>query len=137
MELKNLKRDTAAIETGEWVDSIPQMGDLKLKVRGLTCQEASDLKSQKEREIPVTDRNRDGSLKSESSIRIIREVLFEVILLDWANLTSGKKEIKYSKEMAEKLLMDPDMTPFADAVTWASSFVDRKRATDKEAVKGN
>jgi hypothetical protein len=38
MDLKSIKTDTKLVEAGRWVDEIPNMGDLRLNVRGMTSK---------------------------------------------------------------------------------------------------
>lgn len=137
MDFNALKRDSAAIAAGVWVSDIPEMGDLRLKVRGLSSPVATALRQRKERAAPKTDRDRAGRLKPEASVRVTAEVLLEVVLIDWDGLTDNGKPVPYSREVAEKLLTDPDFLPFADAVAWAATVVDRGEAEKAEDAAGN
>lgn len=125
MDLSNLKRDSGRIESGEWVDDIPGMGDLRLRVRGLSSPTVTALRARKQRKATKSERNGDGSLKTDVELRIFGEVLHEAVLLEWDCLTDGGVAIPYDAEKARKWLTDPDFMPFADAVTYAAQIVDR------------
>lgn len=137
MDINSLKRDSSAVSEGVWVDEIPQMGDLRLKVRGFTSREVMECRSAKERNVPITDRNRDGSILIETGMRITREIMLEAILLDWGKIEDGGAEVEYTKKQAEAWLLDIDYTPFADAVAWAASYVDRLRDENRKAAAKN
>jgi hypothetical protein len=137
MDIAAVKRDSAAVEAGQWVDEIPQMGDLRLRVRGFSSPVVIEARSAKERAVPAGDRHRDGSIKADVGMQITRQVIVEAVLLDWDNLCANGKKVKYSVEKAEEWILDPDFTPFADAVAWAASYVDRGRASMAEDVEKN
>ncbi len=125
MNIEDLKLDSAAIESGQWVDSIPGMGDLRLKVRGLTAPSVRDLRIKLDRNVPRHDRARDGSLTPERSTQLFSQVLHEAVLLDWDGLTAGGLPLPYDAEKAKVWLSDPDFAHFADAVVWAAQLVDK------------
>lgn len=137
MEVKGLSRDSSAVEAGAWVGDIPGADDLRLKVRGLSSPTAVATRHRKERRAPKGDRFADNTLKPEAALKIFGEVLFEAVLLDWENLTLNGEKVEYDKELAHKLLTHPDYTPFADAVTWAASSVDRTLQESQEELEKN
>lgn len=137
MDITSIKRDSKAIEAGQWVSDIPGMGSLRLKVRGLASPTVVALRSRKERLEPKDGRERDGQLKIEVGLRIFGEVLHEAVLLDWENLTDNGKPVTYSSELAKAWLTDPDYQPFADAVVWAASVVDNAVDEQKEQLGKN
>lgn len=125
MDVSSLKKNSKAIRAGQWIKDIPQMGDLRLRVRGLNSPEVIECRAQKERAIPLADRRRDGTIKTEDGMRIMSQVLFEAVLLDWDGLTQDGKPLPYNKDLAEVWLTDPDYMAFADAVAWSAQMVDR------------
>lgn len=132
MDVSATKRNAKAVEDGQWVSDIPEMGDLRLKVRGLTSPTVVKSRDQKIRAEPKENRLRDRSLTYEANLRVLQEVLCEVVLLDWENLTDKGEPVAYSAELAKALLIDPDYQPFADAVVWAASVVDNSVEEAKE-----
>ena len=134
MELAGLKRDSAKVEAGEWVSDIPGFGDARLRVRGLESSVFATLRSRKERKVARDDRERDGSLKPAAARRVFGEALAECILLEWDGLTEGGKPLPYDEARAREFCTNPDFSPFADAVVWAASYVDRARVADKAEV---
>lgn len=137
MDIGSFKRDSAAVEAGQWVEDIPQAGDLRLKVRGLTSPSVRALTHRLERAVSSDQRERDGSLKPDAALGIFCTVLAREVLMDWENLSQGGKAVSYDQKLAEKWLTDPDMAFFADAVTWAARIVDKAKAEQAEASEGN
>jgi len=137
MELSNLTRDSARIEAGEWVGDLPGMGDLRVKVRGTGSKIYTSVVSRLGRAVPKGQRNRDGSLLPETSLRIAGEAIHEAILLDWDGLSEGGKPVKFDKDLAKKLLTDPDYRPFFDAVVLAATIVENGRGELAEELEKN
>lgn len=138
MDVAGLKRDSTKIAVGTWIDDIPNMGDLRLHVRGLSCPAARTLRDRLERKVDRTDRDRDGTILPAARDRILSEILLEVVLIDWDGVTQNKKPLPYSKELAKEWLTNPDYQNFQDAVTWAALVVDRgARETQKELEKNS
>ncbi|GHC79371.1 hypothetical protein [Limoniibacter endophyticus] len=134
MDIGGLKRDSKKVEAGEWVGDIPGMGDVRLRVRGMSSPTVSAIRSRKERKITRDEREPDGTLKQEASLRVLGETLYEAVLLDWNGFTEGGKLIAYDAELARKWLTDPDFGVVQDAVIYAARIVDNSRAADKEMV---
>lgn len=141
MELNAIKRDVdalALIDDGAWVSDIPELGGVRLKVRGLQSKVVASTYARKERAAPKEDRERDGkTLTRDASLRISREVLHEAILLDWDGFTDGGKPVKYSAQLAAGLCTDPQYKAFADGVAWAAGVVDAGNADKTEEIAGN
>jgi hypothetical protein len=135
MDIGNFKRDSAAIKAGQWVSDIPDAGDIRVRVRGLSSPVAIDARARKERSAAKKDRNRDGTIKAEPGIQIMREVLSEVILLEIEGLTEGGKPVTI--ERAKAMMLDPNYEGLADIVTWAARAVDRGVADVTEEAEKN
>jgi hypothetical protein len=133
MKLAHIKVDSAKAEAGDWVDKIPEMDDLRLKVRGAQCASARTLRNQLIRALPARVRTDPNGIPTERLDEIEAKVATEVILLDWDNLDG----VPYSKEKAAELLKDPDFIFFREAVNWASNRVGRQDAAAHEAAAGN
>lgn len=137
MDIQSIKRNSAAAAEGRWVDDIPSMPGLRLRVRGATSLAAVNCRRKKERQVERKDRERGGGFKPEIEQRITREVLHEAVLLDWEGLTNAGEPMPYSEEAAGQLLLDPDFDAFAGAVTWAAAAVDSDNAEIAEEEAGN
>lgn len=135
MDISVLKRDSGAISSGQWVNDIPGMGKVRVKVRGFSSPEVVEVRSRKERAVPRDERLRDGSLTADAGNRIFNEVLADAVFLDIEGLTEGGKPVK--AEGARKKLVDPDYGPLADAVAWAAHAVDRGVAEATEDLAKN
>lgn len=137
MDIKNLKRDTARIEGGEWIGDIPGMGELRLRVRGIGSTTYQAAVSRMSRAAPREDRLRDNSLKPAASMRITGRALQEAILLEWDGLESDGKPLAFDKELALEWLTDPDFRSFFDAVIYAANVVENGRASTTEDLEKN
>lgn len=137
MEIKDLKSNSTAIAAGQWVGEIPDMGNLRLRVRGLSSPAVASIRARKERTATRKDRNRDGSLKTSVGLRIAAEVLFEAVLLDWDGITDEGKPVPYDTKLAKEWLTDPDYREFANATAWAAMVVDRGEADQIDDISGN
>jgi hypothetical protein len=71
------------------------------------------LKEKKRLERPFKRQIERGTMNEEDQRRITCEALATGVLVDWKNVTDGKKEIPYSKEIAaEALRLNPDLLGF-------------------------
>lgn len=135
MDIQSVKRNSAAAAEGRWMDDIPSMPGLRLRVRGLTSLAAVNCRRKKERQVEKKDRERGGGFKPEIEQRISREVLHEAVLLEWDGMTDGGTPLPYDFDIAGQFLLNPDFDAFAGAVTWAAAAVDQddSEAGDDEA----
>jgi hypothetical protein len=135
LQLDTLKIDPTAVEQGQWVADIPDMGDLEFKVRGVGNADYRRLQGKLLRAVPRSQRT---DLSPEQQDEIAGKLLLETCLLDWRNLTDAdKKVIPYSKELASDLLLKPEYTRFRDAVAYAAASVGEQQAQDVEADSKN
>lgn len=137
MDIASLKVDSAVIAEGTWVSDIPEMGDLKLRVRGWSSPKAKHLLSRKLRAVPKKQRGRDGLPLPKVEDQITAEVLHEAVLLDWSGMTDAGKPLPYDPKLAGEWLSNPDYRPFRDAVSWAARAVDNDEAEATEDLAGN
>lgn len=135
MDISNIRRNVQVIDDGAWVDDIPNAGNLRLKVRGMNSRLVRDTREVKERAVENSERARDGSLTSAASMRVLGEVLYEAVLLDWENLTDNGNEVKFNPALAKEWLTNPAFEQFADAVVWAARYVDRNSTALEDVVK--
>ncbi|HEV7416043.1 MAG TPA: hypothetical protein VGN98_07785 [Tianweitania sediminis] len=123
MKLSDLKIDPVKVEQGAWVDDIPEMGGLRLRVRGLQNNDFRKMQSRLVEAEPRQNKPR-GRLLPERQEAITGTCLVETVLLDWDGITDeADQPIPYSKEQAKEFLTDPAYRRLRDAVVWAASVV--------------
>lgn len=137
MDILALKRDMVSIEDGRWVaaDELPGLGDMRVKVRGANTSAGRELFAAKQRKVDPRDKRPDGSLKSDTMMRLLREMLVEHHLLDIEGLTSGGKPV--SADDVRKHITAPDFEPLADLIMGAVAVVDGTRADREKELAGN
>lgn len=135
-----IRMNSRAIARGEaaWIDGIPGMEDLRLKVRAMGNDDFQRRYDELSRAIPRTERDSMGRLSPEQDRRLTARIYCDTILCDWAGFTEDDgTPVPFSTEEARTILDDPDFADFAAAVGWAA----RKRAADlsadTEAAAGN
>lgn len=142
VKLSDIKINAAAIEQGEWIGAahgtpIPDMGDLCLRVRGVGNSDYRSLMAKLSDAAPRSQRT-GGKLNPESSERIFLECLVETVLIDWTGVEGEDDQpIPFSKAVALKILLDPNLAPFKHAVAWAANQVGELRTSDSEATAKN
>lgn len=137
MKLTAMKVNSRAIEAGEWVDNLPEMGDLELHVRGLGNSEYRAHYAKIVEALPRADKI-DGRPTPEAAERVVVECIVETILLGWRGVEDDAgAPVPFSKDQARALLTDPDFRPFRDAVSLAASRVADSRAADVEVASKN
>lgn len=124
MDISALKRDRAKAAAGQWVDDIPGLGDARLRVRGLKSPAVIEAITRKERAVPRSKRERDGSIRSEDGVRILKDVLADIVLIDWQGFTDNGVAVPYDADTAKAWITNPDLEDFAEAVVWAAKVVD-------------
>lgn len=137
MKITELAVDADRAENGAWVDDIPEVEGLRLKVRGTNNKDWRKLQAKLMDVVPRKQRI-GGRIDPEQQDAIISKCLLNACLLDWAGLENDDgTQIPYSKQMAEKLLTDPQYRRFRDSVIWAASVVAEHTESDKEEISGN
>lgn len=116
MELGEKKVDVRRASDGVWVSGIPGWGDLRLKVRGVTSSIYKNGLAKALRDLPLSEREADRSLSQERAERLVGEVLADVALLDWKNVSLNGEDVPHSKEKARELLTDPAFYQFRETV---------------------
>lgn len=137
MDITGLKRDSAKVEAGQWVGDIPDMGTMKVKVRGLGSNAYEQVLTRKRRALDRTEKQADGSPTPEALDRIMGEAIHDAVLLDWSGLEDAGKAVKYDEDLALTWLTDPDFRPFKSAVIWAALQVDNAKAETAKALEKN
>ena len=137
MKMKDVAVDSGRAETGAWVDDIPDMEGLRLKVRGANNKDWRRLQMKLIQAVP-RKRRMTGNLDPEDADRITNVCLLDTCLLDWEGLDGDDDQpLPYSRETAKKLLTDPDYRRFRDAVSWAANLIAEQNAADHEEDAGN
>lgn len=136
MKLSAGKINAEAMEKGAWVSDIPDMGDLKLKVRGSNNSDWRELERKMIEALPREKKIR-GRLDQKDQDQMTSECLLQTSLLDWSGFEDDEgKPIPYSKEVARQILFEPEYMRFRMAVMWAANVVaDDKKAQQDDIVK--
>jgi hypothetical protein len=139
LDLSKIKIDSAKINRGDWVGDLPHAGmeGLRLKVRGIASAAYREALAKRGRAVPRSERHRDGTLPVALSDRVAGEALCDAVLLDWDGLTEAGEPVAYDRDLALKLLTDPNFAPFRDAVVFAASIVAEEDSADEDKNLGN
>lgn len=137
MKLSALKINAEAVEEGAWVDNIPELGGIRLKVRGIGNSAYRRMQSKLIEAVPRAQRQR-GQVDPDVMDAITNKCLAHTVLLGWDGiLDDDDKQLPFSKEKALEILTDPSLRPFRDGVAWASAIVAQTEAAGQEADEGN
>lgn len=137
MKLSSLKVNSAAIQKGRWIDDLPDLGDIRVLVRGLNNPDYRRLQQKMVRALPPNKR-RNGAVDPQEMDRITGVCLARHALLDWQNVEDdGGNALPYSKEQAEEFMSNPDYRKFRDGVFIAASQVEEEDEEDNEATEKN
>lgn len=137
MKLSDLKVDPDRIEQGAWIDNIPEMGELRLKVRGINNSDYRRMQSKLLAAVPRQKRL-GGFMDPEEQDRVISMCLHATVLLDWDGIQAEDgTPIPYSKELAKDLMTMPEFQRIRTAVLYAANQVAEERAIDTEVLVGN
>lgn len=124
MELGELRRDMAAIDGGRWVaaDEVPDLRDIRIKVRGLGSAVARDA---------LGHLQRDGKSATDALAEVVNTICF----LEIDGLTSGGKPLTADDVRGD--LDQPAMEPLALLVLKAVERVDATREAKADALAKN
>lgn len=137
MKMSDMAVDPDRQENGAWVDDIPEMEGLRLKVRGSNNADWRRLQSRLIEAVPRKKRL-GGRLDPDEQDKIMSSCLLNCCLLDWDGLEDDdNKPLPFSKAMAQKLITEPQYRRFRDGVVWASSIVAENLAVDQDDTSGN
>jgi hypothetical protein len=137
MKLSEHKIDVQKQEEGGWVDNIPELDGLRLKVRGANNKDWRKLFGRLVDAVP-RKRRVGGRLDPADQDRITSVCLRDTCLLDWDGIEGDdNKPIPYSKDQADKYLTNPEYSKFRDGVLWAANVVAEQEVADLEEDVGN
>lgn len=136
MKLSSIKVDSVLIEQGDWVDDIPELPGVRIKARGTNNRDYRRLEAKLVREIPRSVRTEGVS--PEDQDRIAGRLLLETVVQDVQGLTDeNDAPLPWSRELAEKLLLDPDYRVFQAGCAYAGSIVAGRRKEDEALEQKN
>lgn len=137
MDISKLWLDTQALDSGVWIDNIPDQPGARFRVRGLSSSIYQDARDAKMRAVPDAGRDADGNVTRDEVKRIARECCAEALLLEWDGLENKGEPLPYSKALADQILSNPDAIRFADVVTWCATEADRRNTGTKDILAKN
>ncbi|ODM77796.1 hypothetical protein [Bradyrhizobium elkanii] len=137
MKLSAIRVDSALIEQGDWVDSIPNLPGIRIRARGTNNKDYRLLEGKLVREIPAGDRA-EGLAPADQD-RIAGILLLETVVIDVEGLTEedGKTPLAYTREIGQKLLLDPDFRVFQAGAAYAGGVIAQRRKPVQEIETKN
>jgi hypothetical protein len=136
MKLSDATLDAERQEKGAWIGDIPELEGLSLLVRGVNNADWRRLQTKLMEAVPR--KKRIGRLDVDEMERIQSTCLLSACLLDWKGLEDDEGQpIPYDKEMARKLLFEPEYRKFRDGVIWAATMVAETTQEEQKEAVGN
>lgn len=133
MKLGNLKIDSTKLQQGDWVGDIPNLGDIRLRVRGIGNDDYRRRNAELVGALPRHMRSQPAEQD-----RILNTLIVETLLEGWENVEDDNgKSLTFTRENVQAILEDPDMRAFADGVVWAASVVSERRGVARDGDAGN
>ena len=132
MKLSDIKIDHKRGESklGEWVNSIPDLPGIRIRARGTNNSDYRIREAQLVREIPRAQRVE--GISPEDQDRIAGILLLDTVVVDVEGLEGeDKTPLKYTRELGEQLLLDPDFKAFQAGCAYAGSVVAQRRGADE------
>jgi hypothetical protein len=137
MKLSELAVDPDRQENGAWVDDIPEVQGLRLKVRGAQNADWRKLQAKLLDAVPRKKRL-GGRLDPDENDAIMTKCLLNCCLLDWDGLEDEQgNAIPFDKDYARKLITEPEFRRFRDSVIWAANVVQEKTEDETDDNLGN
>lgn len=138
MKLKALKTDLAKAEQGIWVDNIPDMDDLRLKVRPAGNPDFRRVYSQLSDKVPRHQKRGGVIIDHDVKSSVMARALADTVLMGWENFEGDDgKPLAYTPELAKATLLDPAYGAFRDAVAWAAQVASEETTGAAEDKAGN
>jgi len=134
MDIGEIRQRDTAFTDGEWVGDLPGCGDMRVKVRAFQSPQVVSTWGRLSRAAPNDERQADGQLTEDAHARIDREVLLDVVLLDWDGLTDNGEPVPYSRDMARQFIQ---VGLFEAAVRYAAARVSHDINGRRDDLAGN
>lgn len=123
MKLNGLLVNSSRLEQGAWVGDIPEMGNLRLNVRGFGNREDKRIQAREIEKQPRALRAR-GKISDEAQDAIMNARLKGAILLGWDGLEAEDgSPVVMTPELVDTILTNPDYGKLRIAIIWAASIV--------------
>lgn len=135
MKLSEIIVDLESIEQGRWIDDIPEMPDLRLKLRGI---DNSDWRRIRSKMVDAIPRQWRGERRAEELDRIISVLLADTVIQDWEGITDNDgKPILYSREWARRFCLEPQFRKLRDNIFIAAQQVGDSNHVKQEELEKN
>jgi hypothetical protein len=133
MKISELEVDQKIVEEGTWVSNIPELPDVRLKVRGSNNK---DWRRMAQRLINAVPRKkRVNGLDPDEADRVSAIILLNTGLLDWEGIEADDgTAIPYDKKKAAQYLAGER---FRTGVQWACDQVAQGIEDEIEEISGN
>jgi hypothetical protein len=132
-KLSNFRRDSAAIEAGEWVE-LPEWDNLRIRTRGFS-NAYKDAMALRRRRAAMAYGGDEARIPASVMRNITIEGLIKDLLLDVADLTDGEGRPVSFEEFCS-LLRNPDYEELGYACIDAASRVGKRQGYDMEDAAG-
>lgn len=117
MHSSKIKDTNRRFEEGGWVDNLPNLDDIAVKVRPLFNADYSRRLEKLSRNLSMEERQ-DEKIQMDMQDQLVKET----VLLDWR----GIDDMPYNKKNVDKVFSDPDFGIFKQAIIYAASVVARQ-----------
>lgn len=131
---KNLKKEAE----GVWVADIPNMEDLRLKVRPANNPDFRQLYSQLVASLPRQYKRAGVVTDKVKKDEILARCLADTVLLDWENYDDDDgRPISCTPEIVKPMLLDPEYAAMRDAVAYAADVAEAEVLGAADENAGN
>lgn len=133
MKLSTIKAAGAASLHGTWVDVIPSLPGVRLKVCAANNPKSRAIVTEFYANAPR------GKRSKEELDAVERRQILEAILVDWDGITDDEgAPIPFTREKAEEFLSDPEISfMLVEAINFAAAFVADVALKDAEDLVKN
>lgn len=128
MKISQIKKAGTAINEGAWVDNIPGLPGVSLKVCGNANPKARTIAAEMISNLPRGKRNHEDLAKIE------RRQIAEVLLVDWKGIQDNEgNDLPCTPDNIAMIMADDDLAVvFTEAVNYAANQVGDQVSADIE-----